>query len=75
MNNKVEARAKTIVEKLDDNPELKARATVLALRSKDETLSPFDRVLALAALGRLLEDVEEKPVYKWVNGAKVRVRR
>lgn len=73
----------TIIEQLRNNPELHAKAITLSLISKDTTLSPAVRMVAMVELSDLLapvllESVKEsfappKPQYKWVNGAKVRV--
>lgn len=72
--NKVE----TIMDALRANPQAHARATELALRSKDESLSVIERMAALVQLNALIGvvemDIPKKPEYKWVNGARVRVK-
>jgi hypothetical protein len=74
MNDKV----LSIMDVLRSNNELHAEATRLALRSKDETLSVVERMAALVHLSALIQvaetEIPKKPEYKWVNGAKVRVK-
>ena len=73
----------SIMDLLRSDKDLHARAMELALQSKDESLSVLDRMAALVQLGVLVrfagyttEDLNapKKPEYRWVNGAKVRVR-
>lgn len=74
--------ANTIINRLRSDPKLHEKAMGLALRSKDESLSVVERMSALVRLNTLIESIndstpnvsEKKPEYKWVNGARVRVK-
>lgn len=68
----------TIMDALRANPLAYAQARELALESVDESKSVIDRMAALVQLNALIGvvemDIPKKPEYKWVNGARVRVK-
>jgi hypothetical protein len=69
---------KSVMDIIRSDEKLHEEAIRLALRSKDETLSVVERMAALVHLSAMIQVVEteipKKPEYKWVNGAKVRVK-
>jgi hypothetical protein len=71
-------KLESVLEILRKDDKLYARAMDLALESKDESRSPVERMTSLVLLSAIIEIVEselpKKPEYKWVNGAKVRVK-
>ena len=69
----------SIMNKIRSNTEVYQRATELAIRSKDESTSVLDRMAALIELNTLIQivskdDTLNEPEYKWVNGARVKVK-
>jgi len=69
----------SIMNKIRSNTEIHRRATELAIRSKDESTSVLDRMAALIELNTLIQivskdDTLNEPEYKWVNGARVKVK-
>jgi hypothetical protein len=73
---------KDVVESIMDvfhaNPIAHARAIMLAKESTDESLSVLERMVALVQLDALIKvaqtEIPKKPEYKWVNGARVKVK-
>ena len=79
MSNETES----VLSKIRSNPNLHERAMELALKSNDTSLPPLDRMAAMLELSALvnvvagdpnLPEVPKLPEYKWVNGARVRVK-